>query len=150
MSQSLSKICVHIIFSTKYRQPIIDEKIEEELWNYLGGVCNELECVSIKVGGYVDHVHILCVLSKKITAMKLLQEVKRSSSLWIKTKGKEYEDFYWQDGYAIFSVNPYELDVVIRYIAHQKAHHENKDFKRELRSFLKKYNVEYDEKYIWD
>ncbi|WP_220466364.1 transposase [Dyadobacter psychrotolerans] len=82
--------------------------------------------------------------------MKLLQALKQNSSKWIKTKGREYSDFYWQDGYAIFSVNPYELDVVIRYITNQKAHHQNKDFKGELRSFLKKYNIEYDEQYIWD
>lgn len=138
MSQSLSKICAHIVFSTKYRRPLINEKIQEELWNYLGGVCNELECVCIKVGGYVDHIHILCVLSKKIPPMKLLQALKQNSSKWIKTKGKEYSDFYWQDGYAIFSVNPYELDVVIKYIANQKAHHERKNFKEELRGFLKK------------
>lgn len=150
MSQSLSKICTHIVFSTKYRQPLINERIEEELWSYLGGVCNALECVCIKVGGYVDHVHILCVLSRKITAMKLLQTLKQNSSKWIKTKGIEYKDFYWQNGYAIFSVNPYELDIVVRYIANQKAHHEKKDFKIELRGFLKKYNVEYDERYVWD
>jgi putative transposase len=150
MSQSLSKVCTHIVFSTKHRQELIDENIEQELWSYIGGICNELECLPIKVGGYVDHIHILCVLSRKIAVMKLLEEVKRSSSKWIKTKGKNYENFYWQDGYAIFSVNPYELDVVVSYIANQKVHHENKDFKSELRNFLKKYNVEYDEKYIWD
>ncbi|WP_221390277.1 IS200/IS605 family transposase [Dyadobacter sp. NIV53] len=150
MSQSLAKVCTHIIFSTKYRQPFIDEKIESELHAYLGGICNELECLPIKVGGYVDHIHILCVLSRKIAIMKLLEEVKRSSSKWIKTKGRDYEEFYWQDGYGIFSVNPIELDVVIKYITNQKAHHENKTFQDEYRGFLKKYNVEYDERYVWD
>ena len=113
MSQSLSKVCTHIVFSTKHRQPLIDEKIENELYAYLGGICKEHDCLPIKVGGYVDHIHILCVLSRKIAIMKLLEEVKRSSSKWIKTKGSDYEEFYWQDGYGIFSVNPIELEVVI-------------------------------------
>lgn len=150
MSQSLAKVCTHITFSTKYRQPLIDDKIENELHTYLGGICNELECLPIKVGGYVDHIHILCVMSRKIAIMDLLKEVKRSSSKWIKTKGQDYQEFYWQDGYGIFSVNPSELEVVIKYIANQKAHHENKTFQDEYRGFLKKYNVEYDERYVWD
>ena len=150
MAQSLAKVCTHIVFSTKHRQPFIDEKIENELHAYLGGICKEHECLPIKVGGYVDHIHILCVLSRKIAIMKLLEEVKRNSSKWIKTKGSDYEEFYWQDGYGIFSVNPIELEVVIKYIANQKAHHENKTFQDEYRGFLKKYNVEYDERYVWD
>lgn len=149
MPQSLAKVCTHIVFSTKHHQPLIDEKIENELWSYMGGICNSLECLPIKIGGYVDHIHIY-VHCRKVAIMKLLEEVKRSSSKWIKSKGKEYEDFYWQDGYGIFSVNPYELEVVVRYIANQKPHHEKKDFKQEYRGFLKKYNVAYDERYVWD
>jgi len=129
MAQSLAKVCIHIIFSTKYRQPLIDDKIENDLHAYLGGICNELECLPIKVGGYVDHIHILCVLSRKIAIMDLLKEIKRGSSKWIKTQGREYEEFYWQDGYGIFSVNPTDLEVVIKYIGNQKAHHENKTFR---------------------
>lgn len=150
MSQSLAKVCTHIVFSTKHRQPFIDEKIGNELHAYLVGICNKLECLPIKVGGYVDHIHILCVLSRKIAIMDLLKEVKRGSSKWVKTQGREYEEFYWQDGYGIFSVNPYELEVVVRYIANQKAHHEKRTFKDEYWRFLKKYNVEYDERYVWD
>lgn len=150
MSQSLSKICVHIVFATKYRQPLIDERIENELFSYIGGICNSMGCIPVKVGGYVDHVHILCVLSRKITVMKLLEEIKKSSSRWLKTKFPEYSNFYWQDGYGVFSVNPYELKIVVRYIANQKAHHQKRTFKDEFRGFLKKYNVEYDERYVWD
>jgi putative transposase len=150
MSQSLSKICVHIVFATKYRQPLIDERIENELFSYIGGICNSMGCIPVKVGGYVDHVHILCVLSRKITVMKLLEEIKKSSSRWLKTKFPGYSNFYWQDGYGVFSVNPYELEIVVRYIANQKAHHQKRTFKDEFRGFLKKYNVEYDERYVWD
>ena len=150
MSQSLVKNYVHLVFSTKYRQPLITATVEDELYAYLGGTCKSLECHPIKVGGYRDHVHILCMLSKKIALMKLLEEVKSHSSKWIKTKEKGLENFYWQNGYGAFSVNPVEIDVVIKYIANQKEHHRKKTFQDEYRAFLKKYKVEYDERYVWD
>ena len=150
MSQSLSKVYVHITFSTKKRYPFIDSNIEQELWAYLGGICKELECNLIRVGGYNDHVHVCCLLSKKITQIKLLEEIKKESSRWIKTKGRQYSKFYWQDGYGIFSVNPYEVDKVIEYIDNQSKHHRKRSFKEELLAFLKKYKVEYDERYLWD
>lgn len=95
MSQSLTKLSTHIVFSTKYRQPLIDGGIEAELHAYLGGVCNVMDCIPVKVGGYTDHIHILCVLSRKVALMDLLEEVKKRSSKWIKEKGKAYERFYW-------------------------------------------------------
>ena len=150
MAQSLSKVYVHITFSTKYRYPFIDAAIEEELWAYLGGICKSLECNPVRVGGHNDHVHICCLLSKKITQMKLLEEVKKNSSKWIKSKGSQYEKFYWQDGYGIFSVNPYELEKVVRYIENQRKHHDKRTFQQEFLAFLNKYNVEYDERYLWD
>ncbi len=150
MGQSLVKNYLHIVFSTKYRQPLIDDKVEVELYAYLGGLCKKLECYPVKIGGYTDHIHILCMLSKKIALMKLLEEVKSHSSKWIKTKGIEYQNFYWQDGYGAFSVNPAELDVVIYYIKNQKSHHRSNSFQDEYRSILKKYDVDYDEKYVWD
>ena len=150
MGQSLVKNYVHIVFSTKHRQPFINEAIEKELYSYIGGICKALECPPIKIGGYYDHVHILCMLSKKITLMKLLEEIKSHSSKWIKTKDESLKNFYWQDGYGAFSVNPAEVDVVIKYIENQKEHHGKVTFQDEYRKFLKKYKVEYDEKYVWD
>ena len=150
MGQSLVKNYIHLIFSTKHRQPLIHPPVEEELHAYLGGICNRLESQSIKVGGYTDHIHVLCKLSKKIALMKLVEEVKSHSSKWIKTKGEDYRNFYWQDGYGAFSVNPSEVDIVIAYIANQHAHHSKKTFQEEYRAFLKKYKVEYDERYVWD
>lgn len=117
MGQSLVKNYVHIVFSTKHREPLIHPPVEEELHRYLGGLCNKLGSPVIKVGGYHDHIHILCMLSKKIALMKLMEELKSHSSKWIKTKGAGYENFYWQDGYGAFSVNPSEVDAVINYIA---------------------------------
>ena len=82
--------------------------------------------------------------------MKFLEELKKQSSKWIKTKGPAYSHFYWQDGYGIFSVNPYQLDIVVRYIMNQEEHHKKKTFEDEFRAFLKKYDVDYDERYVWD
>ena len=150
MSQSLSKIYVHIVFSTKNREQMISDEIKEELFNYLGGVCKNLECNPIQVGGYRDHIHILCLLSKKITLVKLLEEVKSASSKWIKTKGEKFSDFYWQSGYGAFSVNPTEIEVVTNYIRNQEEQHKVKSFQDEYRAFLKKYDVQYNEDYVWD
>ena len=113
-------------------------------------ICNELECYPVQVGGHNNHIHICCLLSKKITQIKLLEEIKKSSSKWIKTKGKKYEKFYWQDGYAVFSVNPFEVEKVVEYIKNQEEHHKKRTFQEELLAFLKKYNMEYDERYLWD
>ena len=93
------------------------------MYAYLGGTCNELDCTPIKVGGYYDHIHILSKLSRKIAVMKLLEEIKKNSSKWIKTIDEKYSNFYWQDGYAIFSVNPMDIGIVVNYIEQQKDHH---------------------------
>ena len=150
MAQSLSKVYVHIVFSTKHRQNLIDDHIKTPLFEYLGGICRGLDCNPVQVGGYQNHVHILCLLSRKVTQMKLLEELKKRSSKWIKTKGNAYSNFYWQDGYGIFSVNPSEIDRVIDYIKNQEGHHQKRSFQDEFRAFLKKYKVEYDERYVWD
>ncbi len=149
MGQSLVQNYIHIIFSTKHREPLIQPPVEQELHAYLGGICNRLESQSIIVGDYTDHIHILCKLSKKIPLMKLIEELKSHSSKWIKTKGKSYENFYWQDGYGAFSVNPSEIEIVISYISNQKEHHKKKTIQDEYRAFLKKHQIEYDERYVW-
>lgn len=150
MGQSLNKIYVHITFSTKHRNSLISKEIEEELFSYVGGICKNLECNPIQVGGHRDHIHILCLLSKKIALMDLIEKVKTNSSKWIKTKGEQFLNFYWQNGYGAFSVNPSEIDVVVKYIEKQEEHHQKMTFQEEFRKFLKKYNVEFDEKYVWD
>ena len=150
MPQSLSKVYVHITFSTKNHRHLIDDEIENSLFEYLGGICKGMECNPVKIGGYKNHVHILCLLSRKVAQMKLLEELKKSSSKWIKTKGEKYSGFYWQDGYGIFSVNPAQVNVVNEYINNQRNHHRKLTFKEELLAFLKKYGVDYDERYLWD
>ena len=150
MPQSLVKNYIHITFSTKNRQPLIDDKIEDELFKYLGGICENLECNPIIVGGYKNHVHILCLLSRKIALMKLIEVLKSHSSKWIKTKGTNYLKFYWQSGYGGFSVNPNQIDVVKNYILNQKDHHNNKTFKEEYLELLVENEIDYNAKYVWD
>ncbi|MDR2190858.1 MAG: IS200/IS605 family transposase [Candidatus Peribacteria bacterium] len=150
MPQSLSKVYVHITFSTKYRLPSIDDSIQSDLWNYLGGICKQLECNPVQIGGYNDHVHILCTLSRKISQMYLVEKLKTGSSKRIKTQGAYYSNFYRQNGYGIFSVNPTEIDRVIAYIQGQKEHHTKQAFQSEFLAFLHKYAIAYDEKYVRD
>jgi len=150
MGQSLVKNYIHIVFSTKHRQPLIHPPYETELHSYLGGICKNLECQPIKIGGYTDHVHILCMLSKKIALMKLVEEVKSHSSKWVKTLDSSLQNFYWQDGYGAFSVNPRGVPKVIHYIGNQHEHHRKKTFQDEFRAILKEHAVEYDERYVWD
>lgn len=150
MSQSLVRNYMHIVFSTKHRQKFITEEIENDLYKYLGGISNNLECVPVKIGGYFDHVHLLILLSKNIALVKYIEKIKSNSSKWIKTQGEDFKNFYWQGGYGAFSVNPSEVDVVIKYIENQKEHHRTRTFQEEYRAFLKKYKVEYDERYVWD
>lgn len=149
MAQSLSKVYIHIIFSTKHRQNLIDDDIEKRLYKYLGGICKGMDCNPIQIGGHQNHVHVLCTLSRKVTQMHLLEELKKQSSKWIKTIDSKYSNFFWQGGYGIFSVNPTDIDVARAYIKMQHEHHKTKTFQEEYLAFLKKYEVEYDEKYLW-
>jgi REP element-mobilizing transposase RayT len=150
MPQSLAKILVHVIFSTKHRQPLIKPEIEIELFKYMASICREYESPALIINGNADHVHILIFLSRKMALSELLEKVKKSSSKWIKTKGTFYKNFYWQNGYGAFSIGQSGVEAVKEYIAKQKEHHRGKTFQEEYRAFLKKYQIEYDERYVWD
>jgi len=150
MGQSLVKNYLHIIFSTKYRQPLIIPQVESELHAYIGGTCKALDCPIIIVGGYVDHIHILCFLSKKITLMELVQKIKANSSKWMKTKHQSLLNFRWQNGYAAFSVNPADMERLVSYIRKQHAHHNKKKFQDEYRETLIEHDMNFDERYLWD
>lgn len=150
MPQSLVKNCLHLIFSTKHRVHLLDEEIQPEMFRYIGGILKQLDCVPAQVGGYNNHIHALFLLNKNLSLVKVVEEAKSHSSRWVKTKGEAYRNFYWQNGYGAFSVNPSEIDKVIAYIMNQKEHHRKVSFEDECRAFLKKYGVEYDERYVWD
>ena len=149
MSQSLSKLYIHLIFHTKNNESFIDTDIESELYAYLGGLLKDLKCVPIKINGIEDHIHILCIMSKNISLADLTEDIKRNSSRWIKTKGDKYKNFAWQGGYGGFSVSQSKADVVKHYIENQKEHHKALSFKEEYIRFLKEYDIDFNEDYLW-
>lgn len=124
--------------------------VKEELYDYIGGICKRKDCFPVIIGGYTDHVHVLCLLSKKIALMKLVEEITAGSSKWIKEKGDALEGFYWQEGYGAFSVSPSHLEALTTYIRNQERHHERNTFQDEYRLILQKYEMDYDERYLWD
>lgn len=149
MSQTLTKLLVHVIFSTKNRARIITPEIEPHLFAYIGGILKNHESRLLDAGGTSDHVHLLISQSKNLALSTLLKEIKKSSSSWIKTQGELFRDFHWQDGYGGFSVGHTEIPNLKRYIANQKEHHRNQLFQEELLQFLNDYGVDYDERYLW-
>lgn len=151
MPQSLAQILVHVVFSTKDRCPYLrDRVIRDEMHAYLGGILSNLGCQSIIVGGVEDHVHLLASLSRTCTAADMVKEVKRGSSLWIKSKSADLQEFSWQNGYGIFSIGASQIPVVKEYIANQEQHHQRVSFQDEFRVLLQRYNIEFDERYVWD
>ena len=124
MSQSLAQIYLHIVFSTKRRQPYFsDGAFAEKLYAYIAGICKKQDCFAKHVGGHIDHIHLLCSLSRQKTVANLVRELKTSSTVWIKSQQPEWTDFHWQDGYGVFSVSHSQLEKVKEYIINQKEHH---------------------------
>ena len=150
MPQSLSSILVHLIFSTKNREPFITTAIEAELCPYMAKIFRALKSPSLAIDGTSDHVHILFSLSRVIKVADLVEEVKTESSKWIKTKGTEFKNFHWQKGYGAFSIGQSQVPVLKRYIARQRIHHRRIRFQDEYRKFLKSCGIDYDERYVWD
>ena len=151
MPQSLAQIYVHVVFSTKGRHPWLeDRKIRELVHNHLGSACNTLGCPILQVGGVADHVHILCRLGRTASVATLVQELKRDSSQWAKQQGPKLSDFYWQAGYGAFSISPGHVEAIRHYIEIQEEHHLRETFQDEFRRLLKKYGLEWDERYVWD
>ena len=150
MPQSLSAILIHLVFSTKNREPFITPTIETELHPYMAKVFRELKSPSLTIDGTSDHVHILFSLGRVIKLADLVEEVKTESSKWIKTKGREFRNFHWQRGYGAFSIGQSNVAALKRYIRNQKQHHRRVTFQDEYRKFLKAYGIEYDERYVWD
>ena len=150
MPQFLSSILVHLIFSTKNREPFITEPVEKELHPYMASIFRALKSPSLTIDGTTDHVHILFSLGRVIRIADLLEEVKTESSKWIKTKGPAFRRFHWQKGYGAFSIGQSQVPILKRYIAKQELHHQRITFQDEYRRLLKTYGIDYDERYVWD
>ena len=151
MSQSLTQIYLHLVFSTKHRHPYLQEpSLRFQMHAYLAGICKNLESASLLVGGVADHVHILCRPSKNLAVADLLRELKRDSSKWIKERAPALSEFHWQAGYGAFSISPSHVDLLKAYIAKQEEHHRRESFQDEFRRLCRKYGVAIDERYVWD
>ena len=151
MPQSLSAVYIHLVFSTKNRRAMLrDKATREALYANLGAISKNLECPPLLVGGVEDHVHLLCRFGRTITQAEWVKELKRVSNSWLKEQGPEYEDFEWQSGYADFSVSQSNLQQVKEYVAKQEEHHRKVGFQDELRALLRKHEIEWDERFVWD
>src|SRR5450755_957919 len=138
MPQSLARLHVHLIFSTKSREQFLYDKIRQPLHAYMAIVLQKLECPSILINSVEDHVHILFELARTVTVSQVVEDVKKSSSKWIKTQGAEFSGFAWQAGYAAFAVSESNVQAVRDYIANQKEHHRQRSFQEEYRAFLER------------
>ncbi|MFN8627443.1 MAG: IS200/IS605 family transposase [Candidatus Binatia bacterium] len=148
MPQSLAKILVHVIFSTKNREPMIAADIRTSLHAYITGILQNLRCPSLRTGGTADHVHTLLSMARTRAVAEVVEQVKTGSSKWMKHQG--IREFRWQSGYGAFSIGESQVRAVIRYIGNQDAHHRQRDFQSEFRRLLDRYGVAYDERYVWD
>ena len=149
MAQSLSRIYLHIIFSTKERYPhLVERQLRREAHAYLGGIAKSLGCQPVIVGGVADHVHLLLCFSRTMEVANLVRDLKRRSSVWL--HGRGLDKFTWQNGYGVFSVSQSNVEEVESYIRNQEEHHKKISFQEEYRIFLKKHTVQFDERYVWN
>jgi REP element-mobilizing transposase RayT len=149
MAQTLTRLLVHIVFSTKDRVPLIAPELEPKLFRYLGGICRNLESPLLACGGTADHVHLLVSQSKNIALAPLVMTVKKETSKWLKSQPEGNSRFKWQEGYGGFTIGESGVRTLERYLAGQKEHHRRRTFQDEFLALLAKYKVEYDPRYIW-
>jgi putative transposase len=150
MPQSLSKVILHIIFSTKDREPWLDSNVRTRMHGYLATICRDLGAELVHVGGAADHVHIVATLPRAISQAQFVEQIKKTSSKWVKTLDARYRSFFWQRGYGAFSVSPSQLESVRQYVEAQQEHHRARTFQEEYRELLRKHRIDFDERYVWD
>jgi REP element-mobilizing transposase RayT len=151
MPQSLARIRLHTVFSTKNRHPFLaDADIRDQMKAYLGATTKRLGCSPIRISFLCDHVHMLTTLTRTLAVSGWVKEIKRVTSTWMKTCGHSYSPFRWQSGYGVFSVGLSEINTVRRYIENQETHHRHTTFKDEYRRLLTQHGIAFDERYVWD
>jgi REP element-mobilizing transposase RayT len=150
MSQSLVKNLLHLVYSTKHRAPSISSDIRNDLYAYQAGIFDKWDSPALVIGGVNDHVHALFSLSKNYALSKVVEEVKKGSSKWMKTEVGAVDDFQWQAGYSAFSVSQSNVGTVGHYIENQEEHHRKLTLQEELRILFKKHGIDFDERYVWD
>lgn len=150
MSQSLARLHVHLIFSTKNRDRLLADPVRESLHAYMATVLQNLACPPVIINSMEDHVHVLFDLARTVAVSQVVEDVKKSSSKWIKTQGPGFSAFAWQAGYGAFAVSESNIPEVREYISKQAEHHRQKSFQEEYRAFLERHGMTYDERYVWD
>jgi REP element-mobilizing transposase RayT len=150
MSQSLANILVHLVFSTRDRTPWINDEWRDDLHAYIGGVIRRHGSNLLAAGSVEDHIHLLFPMPRTVSVSELVKEIKSGSSRWIHDAPTRPRDFYWQSGYGVFSLSPGHKEAALQYIASQREHHRTTSFQDEYRKLLVKYEIGYDEKYVWD
>ena len=150
MPQSLSKVILHIVFSTKDREPWLTTEVRPRMHAYLASICRNADGQLVNMGGVADHVHIVTTLARTLSQVQLVEQIKKTSSKWIKMLDPRCRRFFWQRGYGAFSVSPSQLESVIRYIDGQPNHYRTRTFQEESRELLDKHGIDFDERYVWD
>ena len=150
MPQSLAKAYLHLVFSTKNRERSIPDQIRNALHSYIGGILRGLGCAPIEINSEPDHAHILFIMSRTETISNVVGKIKKSSNDWLREQGPEFRDFYWQAGFAVFSVSQSNVGEVREYIRRQREHHGRLSFQEEYRTFLRRHEIDFDEHYVWD
>lgn len=149
MSRTFTNLLTHIIFSTKDREPLVVPEVKAELYAYLGGLTRELKGKAYGINGTADHVHVLVALPPVVSISEAMRFIKSNSSGWIHDKWPR-RAFAWQLGYGAFSVSKSNVPGVLKYIANQEAHHRRSTFKEEFVDFLRRHEIDYDERYIFE
>lgn len=150
MPQSLARLHIHLVFSTKNREPLLTDPVRDFLHRYMASVLQNLGCAPVLINSVEDHAHLLFDLARTVSVSQVVEDVKKSSSKWIKTQGPEFVGFAWQAGYGAFAVSESNVETVRAYIANQREHHRTKPFEEEYRAFLERHHVAFDERYVWD
>jgi len=150
MAQSLSRVLIHLVFSTKNRTPLLPRDPYDDLHAYAQGIFQEQKCHLIKMNNVVDHVHILFDLHRTAAISNVVMHVKKGTSRWLKKQSREFRDFDWQDGYGAFSIGRSQRDEVIEYIRGQQRRHGRVSFQDEFRKLVVAYEIDFDERYLWD
>ena len=150
MSQSLAKIYIHLIFSTKNRERVLPEELRASLHAYMGGTLNGRGCPPIEINTEPDHAHLLFVMTRTEALSNVVGQIKKSATDWLRLQRPALANFFWQGGYGAFSVSQSAVAEVRQYIHNQRAHHSRATFQDEFRVFLKRYEIEFDERYVWD
>jgi REP-associated tyrosine transposase len=150
MLQSHSKVILHIIFSTKDRESWLDSYVRPRMHAYLATISRDMGTEFVHVGAIADLIHIVTTLPRTLSQAQLIEQIKKTSSKWIKTLDARYRGFYWQRGFGAFSASPNQLEAVLNYVQAQQEHHRTRTFQEEYRQLLRKHGVEFDERYVWD